>query len=213
MLANAIIVNRNLLSSLKGTIEFLRKEPRINKICIVDHASTYPKLLEWYKTIKETVDYLEYNGSAQNAWNPKYSSLRQEHFIVADPDCSYEEVPNDWLDKMFNVLEDESVFKVGFSLEINSLPDTEIGKNAKEHESKYWTKKVRHGWEAHIDTTFALYRPNSIFSYDAVRLDKPYCVKHIPWYLTNENITEEWRYYLENASHISTWGSKLKQSL
>jgi hypothetical protein len=212
MLVNAILVNRNLLSSLKDTIDFLRKEPRINKILIVDHASTYPELLEWYKTTKEDVDYLNYNGSAQNAWNPKYSDIRKEYFIVADPDCSYEGVPDDWLDKMLEVLNQSHFFKVGFSLEIDDLPDTELGTSAKKHECKYWTKKLKYGWDAFIDTTFALYRPNSAFSYNAIRLDKPYCIKHVPWYLTDENITKEWMYYLKNCSHVSTWGSKLKKA-
>lgn len=213
MLVNAIIVNRNLLSSLKDTVEFLRKEPRINKICIIDHNSTYPELLEWYKTTNEQVDYLKYNSSAQNAWNLRYSDLRRTHFILADPDCSYEGVPNDWLDRMFDVLNNTNVFKVGFSLEIEDLPDTEIGKEAYQHESIYWTKKVEYGWDAHIDTTFALYRPNCGFSYDAIRLDKPYCIKHVPWYLTKENIPKEWEYYLDNCSHVSTWGSRLKKPL
>ena len=128
MLVNAIIVNRNLLSSLKDTVEFLRKEPRINKILIVDHDSTYPELLEWYKNTDEEVDYVKSNGSAQNAWNHKYSDVRKQYFILADPDCSYEGVPDDWLNKMFDVLNNTDAFKVGFSLEIEDLPDTEIGK-------------------------------------------------------------------------------------
>lgn len=211
MLVNAIIVNRNLLSSLKDTVEFLRKEPRINRILIVDHDSTYPELLEWYKNTDEEVDYVKSNGSAQNAWNHKYSDVRKQYFILADPDCSYEGVPDDWLDKMFDVLNNTDAFKVGFSLEIDDLPDTEIGRDAHQHESKYWTKRTDHGWDAHIDTTFALYKPNSQFSYDAVRLDKPYCIKHVPWYLTSETLPEEWKYYLDHCSHVSTWGSKLKK--
>ena len=45
----AIIVNRNLLSTLKETVEFLSKESRIDVI-IYDQQSTYPPLLEYYKT-------------------------------------------------------------------------------------------------------------------------------------------------------------------
>ena len=45
----AIIVNRNLLTTLKETVEFLSKESRIDVI-IYDQQSTYPPLLEYYKT-------------------------------------------------------------------------------------------------------------------------------------------------------------------
>ena len=78
-------------------------------------------------------------------------------------------------------------------------------------ESKFWVDKNEHGWIADIDTTFALYPPNSPFTYKAIRLDKPYCIKHIPWYL--DQIPEEWKYYLEHASSVSSWGSKLKKQL
>ena len=100
--------------------------------------------------------------------------------------------------------------KVGFSLDLD-LPNTPLKKNIIEWESKFWTNKNEHGWIADIDTTFALYPPNSPFTYRAIRLDKPYCIKHIPWYL-NE-IPEEWKYYLEHASSVSSWGSKLKKQL
>ena len=45
----ALLINRNLLTTLKNTLEFLRKEPRV-EIHILDQESTYPPLLEFYKT-------------------------------------------------------------------------------------------------------------------------------------------------------------------
>ena len=40
MLINAIIINRNLLTTLKHTVDFLEKEERINNIYIIDNDST-----------------------------------------------------------------------------------------------------------------------------------------------------------------------------
>jgi hypothetical protein len=209
----AFIVNRNLLTPLKNTVDFLLKESRID-IVIFDQQSTYPPLIEYYNNCGLTIVYSKENNGPHSVWgNQLKPHFNNNYFIVADSDCLYGSVPNDWLDKMINVLENTDVFKVGFSLEIHDLPDTEIGRQAKEWESKYWTVKEELGWNAHVDTTFALYRPQSGFSYDAIRLDKPYCIKHTPWYLSNENVTDEWRYYLNTASSVSTWGMKLKNIL
>ena len=181
MLIKAIIVNRNLLTTLQNTIEFLKKEDRVNEIHILDNQSTYPPLLDYYKKAPVKVHYLKGNYGPQHAWDSKFTDIRED--------------------------------KVGFSLEINDLPDTEIGRAAKEHESKYWTVPHNHGWSADVDTTFALYAKGVRFTYDAVRLDRPYTIKHEPWYITKENITPEWRYYLDNITPVSTWGIRIKNGI
>ena len=63
MLIKAIIINRNLLTTLKNTIEFLRKEKRVNEIHVLDQQSTYGPLLDYYKSIPETVHYSSTNNS------------------------------------------------------------------------------------------------------------------------------------------------------
>jgi len=209
----AFIVNRNLLTTLKNTVDFLLKEPRI-EIVIFDQKSDYLPLLEYYKTVNATVVYSPTNAGPHSVWGEQLKKyFNNTFFIVTDSDCIYDNVPSDWLDRMLNILNNTTIFKVGFSLDINNLPNTNVGKQVVEWESKYWNKKIESGWEAHIDTTFALYRPNSGFSYDAVRLDKPYCIQHFPWYITKDNINEEWKYYLNNINNVSTWGQKLKLEL
>lgn len=209
----AFIVNRNLLTTLKNTVEFLVKEPRV-EVVIFDQQSSYPPLLEYYKDCGVTVVYASQNGGPHSAWGQELRPhFNSEHFILADSDCLYDDVPSDWLDRMLEILNNTSIFKVGFSLNIDDLPDTEVGRQATDWEKKYWMQRNDLGWDAHIDTTFALYRPKSGFSYDALRLDKPYCIKHFPWYLTKENVTEEWKYYLDHASGVSTWGTKLKNTI
>jgi hypothetical protein len=209
----AFIVNRNLLTTLKSTVNFLQKDPRI-EVVIFDQQSTYPPLLEYYKTVNAIVVYSKVNGGPHSVWGEQLKEhFNDNPYIVTDSDCMYYGVPSDWLDKMLDVLNTTLIFKVGFSLNIEDLPDTEIAKQAVEWESKYWVKRQDVGWDAHIDTTFALYRPYSGFSYDAIRLDKPYCINHIPWFLNKETISDEWEYYLNTASSVSTWGMKLKHIL
>ena len=207
----AFVVNRNLITTLKNTVDFLLKEPRI-EVVIFDQQSDYKPLLEYYKTCGVTVVYSHDNAGPHSVWgNQLRSYFNDNYFIVADSDCLYDDVPFDWLDKMLNILKTKDVFKVGFSLDIFNLPDTLVTKQVIDWESKYWNKKVDDNWEADIDTTFALYRPHSGFSYNALRLDKPYCIKHQPWCLNKENMTDEWKYYLLHASpKISTWGARIK---
>lgn len=208
---HVLLVNRNLLTTTKNTVEFLRKESRV-EVHILDQSSTYPPLLEWYKTIPEDIIYCG-NEGPYSCWNPKYKNFRRNYFIVADSDCLYDDVPDDWLDVMLEVLENAPISKVGFSLSINDLPKTELGKQAYNHEIKYWQRRLEHGWDAHIDTTFAMYRSYSPFTYDALRLDSPYTIQHAPWYLDVSCLPEEWNYYINNADSVSTWGSKIKKAL
>jgi|TARA_B110000858_G_scaffold172471_1_gene203633 hypothetical protein len=206
----ALLINRNLLTTFKNTLEFLRKEPRV-EIHILDQESTYPPLLEFYKTITEEIHYAK-NEGPYSAWDPKYEYLRKGYFIVADTDCIYDNVPDDWLDVMLHAINQPGSPKIGFSLEIEDLPNTDQGKQSYAHEAKYWENKIDLGWDAHVDTTFALYRANLSFSYNGIRLDKPYCIQHAPWYIDDCCIPEEWQYYLDHANHISTWGTRIKKS-
>lgn len=206
----AFIVNRNLLSTFRNTVEFLLKESRV-EVVVFDQQSTYAPLLDYYQKENLHIVYANSNDGPHSVWGGKLNNeFNDNYFIVTDPDCLYDGIPEDWLDNMLNVLDKTSAFKVGFSLDIFDLPQTDISKKVVEHEKKFWTKRVDFGWDASIDTTFALYRPRSHFYYDAVRLDKPYCIRHMPWYITQETITDEWKYYLENASGVSCWGSEIK---
>ena len=68
------------------------------------------------------------------------------------------------------------------------------------------------GWDAHVDTTFALYRANTSFKYDGLRLDRPYCIQHAPWYIDDCCIPEEWQYYLDHAGSVSTWKRRIEKT-
>jgi hypothetical protein len=203
----AFIVNRNLVTTLINTVDFLLKEPRV-EVVIFDQNSNYPPLIEYYKNCGVRVINSPSNNGPHSVWGLR--EFNNQPFIVTDSDCDYQTVPDNWLDKMLFTLNNSEHFKVGFSLEIDNLPSFEIANQAIIHESKYWKDKDEFGWVSDVDTTFALYRPNSPFSYKALRLDKPYTIKHTPWYLTCENLNDEWIYYLKNSSGVSTWGSKLK---
>ena len=200
----AIIVNRNLVTTLKNTVDFLSKEPRV-EVIIFDQDSSYPPLLEYYKT--QNVIYNKSNEGPYSTW--KIKNLNDNHYIVADSDCNYDSVPDDWLDRMLDCLNRSKYDKVGFSLRIDDLPNNTIGEQVRNHESRFWQSKCEFGWIADLDTTFSMYRARTGFQYQAVRLFEPYTIKHIPWYL-EDDISEEWKYYLKNSNGFSTWGTRLK---
>jgi hypothetical protein len=212
---NAFIINRNLVSTLKSTIDFLKQDNRI-QIIVLDQNSDYPELLEYYKHIQDEVIIYKYNFNEgpHSVWDQRVCYLHNDNpFILAYSDCTYDNVPDNWLDIMLNILNTTNYFKVGFSLSLDDLPKTEMLDRILATETQYWKNKCDRGWIAHIDTTFALYRSHSGFSYDGLRLDKPYTIKHIPWYLTKNNVTKEWLYYVNNVTGVSTWGSILKNIL
>ena len=210
---NAIIINRNLLTSLKHTIDFLKTDDRINVI-ICDQASDYPPLLEFYKNYNGDVIYSKENIGKFHPFQIK--EIRDtEYFIVTDPDCDYSSVPDDWLDKMINVLEKSPIHKVGFSLNIENISDNNLFKNKIINwENRFWKEKNEFGYISKIDSTFALYRKNTVKGLDAIRLEPPYMINHIPWELDYDNLNEEWMYYFKNVSLKSPhWSNKIKNHL
>jgi hypothetical protein len=213
MKINAFIVNRNLLTTLKNTVDFLSKNPNIN-IVILDQGSTYPPLLDYYKNLNHQIIEFPNNDGPHSVWSNKVKSYHNDNpFILCDSDCTYDGIPADWLDKMMYSLDKTNIRKVGFSIEIDDLPSTPLGLRAKNHEKQFWNNLTNLGYISEIDTTFAIYKKHSSFGYDGIRLPKPYTMRHELWYLDSDNINDEWQYYIKNAKHFSTWGSIIKQSL
>ena len=208
---NAFVINRNLVSTTKQTVDFLQKDPRV-KVHIIDNDSTYGPCLEYYRDCNVQVFYMEQNCGPYVAWDWRLSHLHNnEPFIVADSDCTYQYIPDNWLDEMLKVLHTTDVHKVSFSIRIDDIPDTQIGKMAKAWESQFWDshKLEKNYYRTNTDTTFSLYRENGCFSYDSARLLPPYTMKHVPFYLPDV-LDKEWAYYKEHAGNASTWFNKRK---
>lgn len=209
----AFVVTRNMTYTLKNTVEFLKKEPRV-EITIIDNDSTYEPTLNYYNEIPDiNIHCVCHNGGPYVLWHAVPHLKNDNFFIVTDSDCTYDNVPADWLDKMLHALNNSNYYKVGFSLEIDDIPDTKVGTEAKNWERQFWSNPDHelNGLRANIDTTFALYRPKSGFDYGpSLRLNRPYVIRHEPWYLDENNITEDWKYYYKNATTSSYWGNRLK---
>lgn len=116
---------------------------------------------------------------------------------------------------MHYLLHKYSLGKVGFSLPTNDLPDFYANKaEVQEWEKRHQVEGIeRLAFSAPVDTTFALYKPNTFGPagvLPAFRTKFPYSARHLPWYENTQLLNEEQLYYYRNARTSSHWSSKIK---
>jgi hypothetical protein len=214
-----IINNFNRLSYLRDLIEALESRGFTN-IIILDNLSTYPPLLEFYKTCPHKIIRLVANYGHLALWKSGiYNQYKWNYFVYTDPDLvPVEQCPPDFL-AYFKTLLDKNyrLDKIGFGIKIDDLPDRfSLKERVVGYESKYWEKEVAPGvYDAPVDTTFALYKPFStlkageIYTLRSWRTGFPYLIKHLPWYVDSLQLSPEDRYYLDTCNASSTLGKEL----
>lgn len=213
-----IINNYNRLTYLKSLINSLTRRGYTN-IYILDNKSTYPPLLEYYKSCPFTVIHLSGNLGYKALWESDvFNRFKHSYYVYTDSDMEINpDCPDDFMQHFLNILKRYPLSqKVGFGLQIDDLPDHFINKEKViEHESRFWTREVEPGiYKADIDTTFALYRPYckgvaSIYQ-EVYRTGRPYIIKHLPWYVDTNNMSDEELYYVNNISQSTHWSKNSK---
>ena len=160
-----IINNFNRLTTLKELIASLEARG-LDNIYILDNDSTYPPLLEYYKSTKYEVIYLGANLGFKALWRCKATKRRfcGDYYIYTDSDLRFDaNAPADIVERMFHLMKNvyPCAFKIGPSIRIDNLPDCYDQKqNVIDWEQKYFTPVNKDNLHrAPIDTTFALYRP------------------------------------------------------
>lgn len=212
-----IIISFNQLFYLKQLVDFLKKHQYSN-IVIIDNNSTYPPLFKYFQSIKSSVTLHRLNENRGHLvfWENKelFEKYSKGYYVVTDADIvPVENCPDDFLKYFIKILNSyPNITKVGFSLKIDDIPDS--NKNKKQiikWESQYWKIKNQAGdFSSDIDTTFALYKPGKIgFKtqkfYYAIRSKSPYLALHGGWYVDSNNLTSEQKYYLETANESASW--------
>lgn len=204
------IINYNRLALPSRMADYLAECEGVYPV-IVDNGSTYPPLLEYYETAPHAVKRLEGNWCSTAIW---FCGILDEYdiherFILTDPDLILDNIPKDWL-HLFHLGLDKYPWaqKAGFSLEIDDLPDTQVGRAARAHEANSWSVRLDDQfYRALIDTTFCMVR--RIHDMPAVRTARPYTAKHAPWYYTSKDtIPEDELYYMNTAHPQSNFWSK-----
>lgn len=212
-----IINNYNRVITLKQLISDLESRGYYN-IHIIDNNSTYPPLLEYYKTCDHKVHRLKENIGFKALWKSGlwYQFIRG-YYCYTDSDLSlHEACPDDFMEVFYRLLKKyPEVFKVGFSLKIDDLPEHYDRKQEViEWESRFYeNEKEANVFIAPIDTTFALYRPfarrgKRDGSDEILRVGAPYQCRHLPWYVNSAAPLEEELYYLNSVKKVTHWTGK-----
>lgn len=218
-----IINNFNRFGMLKKLITSLEQKGYKN-IHIIDNLSTYPPLLDYYKSCSYPIFYLNKNIGMNALWKSSiYKKFRNNFFVYTDPDVvPIDECPEDFLLFFLECLKKHKLArKVGFSLKIDDIPDCNALKDmvirCEEHFFHDYKRDDMLYW-APIDTTFALYRPrgkrkHSNNNIEMYRTAYPYMARHLPWYVDSKNPNDEDRYYIEHSTFSTFWINKNKEIL
>lgn len=196
-----ILNNFNRLSTTKKLADDLHNLGYTN-IHILDNNSTYPPLLKWYDECPYTVERLNSNLGQLAIYNSGYINKFSGWIAYSDSDIELNpNTPKDFVYEMIRIAEQYGKLKAGLALRIDDLPLTRYGMYVKREEQKFWKTELEPDvYEADVDTTFSVIKVGQPFQYQAIRLGGDYTVRHIPWYLDYEHLTEEEIYYIEHCS-------------
>lgn len=210
-----IINNRDLLTWPKAMLEKIKTLDRVGDIFIVDNASTYAPLLEWYET--KPCEIVKVSNLGHTA--PWLSGLVDKlgvPYVLTDPDLGIDALPNDTLRVLDEKLKEQpELGKIGLGLAWESIGvSSPYFNHLQSYERTRWTKsRVQNDVHVDvvIDTTFALYNVPRYFI-GGGSLSSPYIAEHYPWKFTHEERqkNEEFSYYIKNASQASSYKVYLK---
>lgn len=202
------INNINRLTTTKKLVEDLKLRG-YREIYILDNNSTYPPLLEWYKTNPCNVWMLGANFGQLAIYNCGAINKFENHEWVAYTDSDIElnpATPNNFISTLIKGAEKWGTTKAGLALKIDDLPDNDYANKFKEWEGKYWVNVLEEGvYKADVDTTFCVIKPSLPFSYTSIRIADILTAKHIPWYSDLDNLSEEEQYYIDHSEDFSTY--------
>lgn len=169
----------------------------------VDNHSDYPPLLAYYNNCPYQVYIMDKNYRHTVIWDQGLLDKIgiEGNYIVTDPDLDLRSIPANFVSVLEEGLRRYPRFeKCGFSLEINGA-----GAGYAEWEKQFWCHPLDSEYfEAAIDTTFALYRVRH-HAQLALRTNRPYTAKHVPWYYSRlEDMPVDEQYYMKTTelSHV-----------
>jgi hypothetical protein len=204
-----VVNNRNRLTTTRNMVEhLLRLNPR-QEIVILDNASTYPPLMEWYQSVNENPERwptlqirLLPNLGHLAFWNSNMQGEVGEYFVYSDSDIELDpEMPHNWALQMINLIEKYEINKVGLSIRIDDIPDHYPHKSqVLRDQAGCWKEEAEPNvfW-GDTDTTFCLIRNVGGNPYRSLRVArKGFKSRHTPFYLDFEDLSPEELYVLDN---------------
>ncbi len=203
-----VINNFNRLTTTKKLADDLSNLGYSN-IHILDNASSFPPLLDWYSSCPYIVKRLDSNQEFLSVYNSGYINEFIKDPWIAYTDCDIElnsECPGGFIEKLIALTEKYGRTKGGLALRIDDLPNNSYTEHYRNWEARYWVNKLEDDvYDGHVDTTFCVIKPGIPFDYQAIRVAGNMTAKHVPWYTDFSNMNEEEKYYLATSSDNSSY--------
>lgn len=219
-----IINNRNWLTAPKAMTEKLISLGT-EKVIIVDNASTYPPLLEWYESVKNHPNiklYLEkQNHGFMGGWQIDLFAKEKigKWFFYTDPDMELNpNMPHDYATRMIEIALRHDYHKIALAYRVDDIPDYfPMKQQAIQVAGEYWKKQVEKDvYVSEIDTTFALYDGDYYIGkeapwYRTLSVAGGFTARHLGFYIDPNNMTEEEKYYLDHVEKLTFWSKRLNR--
>lgn len=209
-----VINNRNLLTWPKAMLKKIKQYEGVGEIVIVDNESTYPPLLDWYDTNPCKIHRTTNLGHGGPWVSGIVESLKSEYYIVTDSDLGLDDTPNDTILYLLDKLHYLDIDKIGLGLDWQRVTQgSRYYNHMQGYERNRWqSSRIEQNvaLDVPVDTTFALYKLNH-YHIGGASTTHPYIARHYPWEYTPEeyNRNEEFKYYIEHASHSCSYKSFL----
>jgi hypothetical protein len=210
-----ILINSfNRLEYLEIQVDWLLRCGYTN-LHIIDNASTYPPLLNYYKRVKAQVYLLDRNVGHEAFWRTHlFQRFGSDYHVLTDSDLlPNDNCPHDFLEYFYHLLgKFNYIDRVGFGLDITDLPDYyPLKDQVLKWEKQFYLSTIEQGvYLANVDTTFSLSRPNMMFQCwgKSIRTAEPFTLRHMPWYENPNNMTQDGKYYINSINSSSSWYKK-----
>lgn len=200
------LTNRDLLTPIQGMVSHLLQCDESGQITIIDCGSTFPPLVEWYASLDNprVVVRRETNLGNHACWDSGAVHPSGDFYFASDSDLDLTGVPFDFLTVLCDgLIKYPETIKAALSLRLDDLPaDAPLTASVLADESKFWTTPIGDRYyRAEVDTAAAMYRTGTGWGGygPALRTAEPYAARHLPWYVTPETLSDEWRHYFANA--------------
>lgn len=203
------VTSFNLLTWLQAACARIARMPGA-RVVVVDNASSYEPLLDWYRDCPYPVYRCHENLGPHAAWRSGavWDWKGSDRYAVTDPDLDLDDVPADALARLAEAFDRwPTVRAAGLSLRTDDVPaDFAYRDEAREWEAQYQTERLGHGFFNAVPggRTFALYdrrrpRSGSGGPVTEVRAEAPYAARHRPWYLNTADLPAEYLQYAKKA--------------
>lgn len=190
------------------------------EVVIINNQSTYLPLKNWLTNCDYEVLDMAENFGSRALWTAGIAPTTGR-YIVSDHDLDISHVPDDMLRTMNEALDhNKTVIKAGLSLFIDDLPKNAYTLQIVKYERQFYRNKSACGqhYSAPIDTTIAMYDADRLAKtppagfFNAVRLSPPYYARHLPWYNTPANLSDEEKYYSKHIGNDGYWTRKFLET-